>query len=451
MIKIKKGLDIKLKGKAELTYGETSVCELYAIIPDDFYGITPKLSAREGDHVKAGSPVLYDKNHPELKIVSPVSGIIKAVNRGERRKILSVEITPDKDIIEFLQFEKKDLNNLNGDEVMADLLNAGLFAFIKQRPYDIVANPSLKPKAIFISCFDSAPLAPDYDFIMARQGADFQKGIDALGKIAKVYLGVKATSSSVFQQAKNAEITVFDGPHPVGNVGIQIHHVNPINKGEVVWTINPADVAIIGKFFETGIVELERIVAVTGSEVLNPAYIKTLAGAQLSSILKNIHLTTERKLRYINGNALTGTQTPVDGFLSANTRQITIIPEGDDVDEMLGWMMPRFNQFSVSRTYFSWIRNLICRKTPYQFDARVKGGERHMIASGEYDKVLPMDIYPEFLLKAIIANDIDKMEILGIYEISPEDFALCEFVDSSKVEVQKIIRQGLDNLYKEMN
>jgi Na+-transporting NADH:ubiquinone oxidoreductase subunit A len=450
-IKLKKGLDIKLKGKAELSYGITSDSDTYAIVPDDFYGITPKLAVREGDMVKAGSPVLFDKNHPELKIVSPVSGIIKAINRGERRKILSIEVEADKNTIDFLQFDKKQLGTLTGDQTIEALLECGLFAFIKQRPYDIVANPQLRPKAIFISCFDTAPLAPDYDFILANQAADFQRGIDALAKIAKVNLGVQPNSSKIFAEAKNAEITVFSGPHPAGNVGVQIHHVNPINKGEIVWTVNPADVALIGKFFERGIVELERTVALTGPEVLNPVYVKTLYGVKIATFFHNNHLNEGRKLRFINGNVLTGTQTSADGYLSATTRQITVIPEGDDVDEMFGWIMPRFRQFSVSRTYFSWFRNIICSKKPYEFDARIKGGERHMIASGEYDKVLPMDIYPEFLLKAIIAYDIDKMEALGIYEIAPEDFALCEFVDSSKVELQKIIRQGLDALYKDMN
>ena len=450
MIKITKGLDIKMKGTAELTYGNALVSNSYALIPDDFHRIMPKLAVREGDKVKAGSVVFFDKNRPEIRVVSPVSGTISTVNRGERRKILSIEITPDSNVVEFEQFGKKDVSILDSERVIEELLLSGLFAFIKQRPYDIVANPAQLPKAIFISCFDSAPLAPDYDFTMANQGKHFQTGISALAKIAPVNLGVKPTSSDIFTKVKNATITTFDGPHPAGNVGIQINHINPINKGETVWTLNVADVAVIGKFFDEGIVELERTVALTGSEIEKPVYVKTLLGAKISSLINN-NVTTGEKLRYINGNVLTGTKTSADGYLSAMARQITIIPEGDDTHEMIGWIMPRFNQFSVSHTYFSWIRNIFCKKTPYMFDARIKGGERHMIASGEYDKVLPMDILPEFLLKAIIANDIDKMEQLGIYEIAPEDFALCEFVDSSKVEIQKIIRQGLDNLYKEMN
>lgn len=450
LIKLKKGLDIKLKGKADLSYGKASESSVYAVVPDDFQGIMPKLAVREGDKVKAGSPVFFDKNNPKLVVVSPVSGIVKAINRGERRKILSVEITADTETMDFEQFGKQDIDTMTKEQIVEVLLNSGLFAFIKQRPYDIVAKPDVMPKAIFISCFDSAPLAPDYDFIMTNQGADFQMGLDALAKIAKVHLGIRQDSAKRFKEAKDVEVVIFEGPHPAGLAGVQINHIDPINKGETVWVINPADVAIMGKFFQSGIVELERIVALVGSEVLNPTYIRTMYGAKISSIVNN-NITNERKLRYINGNPLTGTQTSQNGYLSANARQITIIPEGDDTDEMLGWIAPRFNQFSVSRSYFSWLRNIICNKQPYSIDARIKGGERHMIASGEYDKVFPMDIYPEFLLKSIIAFDIDKMEALGIYEVAPEDFALCEFVDSSKVPLQKIVREGLDKLYKEMN
>ena len=438
-VKLKRGLDIKLKGCAERKVVDAASCEVVALVPDDFYGIVPKLLVREGDAVKIGTPVFYDKNHPEVKVVSPVCGEVKAVNRGERRKIMSVEIALSGE-------QNQEEIDAPKEDVFKILLETGLFAFFKQRPYDIVADPNAMPKAIFISAFDSAPLAPDYDFVLADEKAYFQKGVDELAKLSEVYVGVRA--NSIFADVQNAKVTAFDGPHPAGNVGVQINHLNPINKGEVVWVVNPADVAIIGKYFATGKLDFTRIVALAGSEVKNPCYVRAMLGAPISAVV-NGNVNKERKLRYINGNPLSGVQTAENAYLSAVAHQVTVIPEGDDVNEMLGWIAPRFSQFSVSRSYFSWLRNLFC-KQGYTLDARVKGGERHMIMSGEYDSVLPMDILPEYLIKAIIAWDIDKMEALGIYEVAPEDFALCEFVDSSKLELQHIVRKGLDDLREEM-
>ena len=374
-----------------------------------------------------------------MKVVSPVCGEVKAVNRGERRKIMSVEIALSGE-------QNQEEIDAPKEDVFKILLETGLFAFFKQRPYDIVADPNAMPKAIFISAFDSAPLAPDYDFVLADEKAYFQKGVDELAKLSEVYVGVRA--NSIFADVQNAKVTAFDGPHPAGNVGVQINHLNPINKGEVVWVVNPADVAIIGKYFATGKLDFTRIVALAGSEVKNPCYVRAMLGAPISAVV-NGNVNKDRTLRYINGNPLSGVQTAENAYLSAVAHQVTVIPEGDDVNEMLGWIAPRFSQFSVSRSYFSWLRNLFC-KQGYTLDARVKGGERHMIMSGEYDSVLPMDILPEYLIKAIIAWDIDKMEALGIYEVAPEDFALCEFVDSSKLELQHIVRKGLDDLREEM-
>ena len=277
--------------------------------------------------------------------------------------------------------------------------------------------------------------------------ANFQTGLDALAKIAKTYLGISIKQkSTALTQAKNVTVTVFDGPNPAGNVGVQINHVAPVVKGETVWTIGAEAVIFIGRLFNTGRVDLTRTVAVTGSEVVKPAYCKLKVGALLTHVFAG-NVTKDKELRYISGNVLTGKQVKPNGFLGAFDSQLTVIPEGDDIHEMLGWIMPRFNQFSVNRSYFSW---LMGNKKEYVLDARIKGGERHMIMSGEYDKVFPMDILPEFLIKAIIAGDIDRMEALGIYEVAPEDFALCEFVDSSKLELQRIVRAGLDMLRAEM-
>ena len=347
---------------------------------------------------------------------------------------------------DYEEFGKMDVNVMDGNSVKAALLNAGLFAFIRQRPYDIIADPSGFPKGIFVSAFDSNPLAPDFQFALKGEETNFQTGLDALAKMAKTYLNISVKqNAAALTQAKNVTITAFDGPNPAGNVGVQINHIAPISKGETVWTIDPQVVIFIGRLFNTGRVDFTRTVAVTGSEVLNPVYCKLQVGALLTNVFAG-NVTTGKDLRYISGNVLTGKQVSPNGFLGAFHSQVTVIPEGDDIHEMLGWIMPRFNQFSTNRSYFSWLMG----KKEYTLDARVKGGERHMIMSGEYDKVLPMDILPEFLIKAIIAGDIDRMEALGIYEVAPEDFALCEFVCSSKMELQRIVRVGLDMLRSEM-
>lgn len=446
VIKLRKGLDINLKGKAAEELSTVKEPGFYALVPDDFPGVTPKVVVKEQEYVMAGGPLFIDKNHPEVKFVSPVSGVITSVERGARRKVLNivVEAAAEQD---YEEFGKKDVSKLDGEAVKAALLEAGMFAFMKQRPYDVIADPTVAPRAIFISAFDSNPLAPDFEYVLKGEEANFQTGLDALAKIAKTYLGISIKQkSTALTQAKNVTVTVFDGPNPAGNVGVQINHVAPVVKGETVWTIGAEAVIFIGRLFNTGRVDLTRTVAVTGSEVVKPAYCKLKVGALLTHVFAG-NVTKDKELRYISGNVLTGKQVKPNGFLGAFDSQLTVIPEGDDIHEMLGWIMPRFNQFSVNRSYFSW---LMGNKKEYVLDARIKGGERHMIMSGEYDKVFPMDILPEFLIKAIIAGDIDRMEALGIYEVAPEDFALCEFVDSSKLELQRIVRAGLDMLRAEM-
>ena len=393
----------------------------------------------------AGGPLFIDKNHPEVKFVSPVSGVVTSVERGARRKMMNivVEAAAEQD---YEEFGKQDVARMNADRVKELLLQSGMFAFIKQRPYDVIADPAVAPRAIFVSAFDSNPLAPEFEFALKGEEANFQTGLDALAKIAKTYLGISVKQkSAALTQAKNVTITAFDGPNPAGNVGVQINRVAPVVKGETVWTIDPQAVIFIGRLMNTGRVDMTRTVAVTGSEVLKPAYTKLRVGALLTSVFAG-NVTKDKELRYISGNVLTGKQVSPNGFLGAFHSQVSVIPEGNDIHEMLGWIMPRFNQFSVNHSYFSWLLG----KKEYTIDARIKGGERHMIMSGEYDKVFPMDILPEFLIKAIIAGDIDRMEALGIYEVAPEDFALCEFVDSSKLELQRIVRAGLDMLRAEM-
>lgn len=443
VIKLRKGLNINLKGKAEAKVIAIDASDVYGLVPDAFVGVKPKLVAKEGDVVKAGDALFVDKLHPEVKFVSPVSGKVTSVERGDRRKILSVQVTADKQQV-YADFGKKNVNSLSGEQVKSALLESGLFAFFLQRPYAVTANPADAPKAIFVSTFCDMPLAADFEVVLKGNEADFQTGIDALSKIAKVHLGVKPSASSALANAKNAVVTVFDGKCPAGNVGVQINNVSPVNKGEVVWTLGAEEVIFIGRLFNTGKVDLTRTIAVAGSEIKAPVYVKALVGQQISSIVKG-NIATNKKVRLIDGNPLTGLKVCETAFLGAHSTEITAIPEGDEADEAFGWIMPRFNQFSTSRTYCSWLMG----NKEYSLDARVKGGERHMIMSGEYDSVFPMDIYPEQLVKSIIAGDIEKMEALGIYEVAPEDFAVCEFVDSSKLELQRIVREGLDMLRKE--
>lgn len=446
VIKLRKGLDINLKGKAAEVITTVKEPGFYSLVPDDFPGVTPKVVVKEQEYVMAGGPLFIDKNHPELKFVSPVSGVVTSVERGARRKVLNivVEAAAEQD---YTEFGKKDVNAMTGDAVKSALLEAGLFAFIKQRPYDVIADPTVAPDRIFISAFDSNPLAPNFEFILKGEEANFQTGLKALAKIAKTYLGISINqTASALVKANDVTITAFDGPHPAGNVGVQINHVAPISKGETVWTIDPQAVIFIGRLFNSGRVDFTRTVAVTGSEVLKPAYCKLQVGALLTNVFAG-NVTKDKELRYISGNPLTGKQVSPNGFLGAFHNQLTVIPEGDDIHEMFGWIMPRLDQYSVNHSYFSW---LMGKKKEYTIDARIKGGERHMIMSGEYDSVFPMDILPEYLIKAIIAGDIEQMEALGIYEVAPEDFALCEFVCSSKVELQHIVRVGLDMLRAEM-
>ena len=446
-IKLRKGLDINLKGKSAMEVMAVKEPGFYALCPDDFTGVSPKVVVKEQEYVMAGGPLFIDKNHPEIKFVSPVSGVVTSVERGARRKVMSVtvEAAAEQD---FEEFGRKNVASMDARAVLSALLEAGMFAFVRQRPYDVVADPTVAPRAIFVSAFDSSPLAPDFEFVLTGQEDDFQTGLDALAKIARTYLNVSVRqTSSALIQAKNVTVTVFDGPHPAGNVGVQINHIAPVNKGETVWTIDPQAVIFIGRLFNTGRVDLTRTVAVAGSEVLKPAYCKLKVGAMLTDVFAG-NVAKDKELRYISGNVLTGKRIPANGFLGAFHNQLTVIPEGSGVHEMLGWIMPRTDDFSVSRSYFSWLGG---KKKEYVLDARVKGGERHMIMSGEYDRVLPMDILPEYLIKAIIAGDIDRMEALGIYEVAPEDFALCEFVCSSKMELQRIVREGLDMLRKEMS
>ena len=444
IIKISKGLDIRLKGAAEKTI--TAVTPKYfAIKPTDFVGVFPRLLVKEGDMVEAGSPVFIDKYRDNITFTSPVSGTITEIKRGDKRLLLEIRIESDgantrKD------FGIAEPKTLSKEDISAKLLESGVWTMIRQRPYGVIANPMDTPRAIFVSAFDTAPLAPDMDFIVNGQGAAFQAGIDALAKLGNtnVHLNVSdKTTAKEFLNSTNTVITTFKGPHPAGNVGIQIHHIKPINKGEVVWTAGVQDVIAIGNLFLKGIYDPSIIIALAGSEVTKPQYFKTMRCAEIEPIIKgNIE---GDNVRYISGNVLSGAKIRHDNFINYYHSMVTAIPEGNH-HEFLGWAMPGFAKFSFSRTFFSWL-------TPnkkYALDTNLNGGERALVMTGKYEQVFPMDIYPMQLIKAIITEDIDLMENLGIYEVEPEDMALCEFIDTSKTEIQTLVRMGLEVMRKEM-
>ena len=441
IIKLCKGLDIRLQGEAAKTIVNAPLAAEYAVSPLDFEGLTPKMLVKVGDTVEAGSPLFFDKKRPEIVFTSPVSGTVAAVNRGEKRKILSVVVTADKEVA-YKEFAKLDVATASREDIVKLLLESGLWKMFIQRPYGVVATPSDMPKAIFVSAFDSAPLAVDYDFALAGDKEALQKGFDVLGRLTegKVHLSYHADQTA--PSFTGVELHAYKGKHPAGNVGVQIHHIDPINKGEKAWTLNIQDVAILGRLFLNGKVDMSRVIAVAGSCVAEPKYYRVVAGASVKALLGG-KLSNEHA-RVISGNVLTGRNVGMEGFLGVNANMLTAIPEGDTY-EMLGWAMPRFKKFSVSRAYFSWL--FPCRK--YNLDTNLNGGERAFVMNDLYEKYLPMDVYPVHLIKACLAGDLDKMENLGIYEVIEEDLALCEFVCPSKIEIQQILRNGINTMIKE--
>lgn len=448
--KIKKGLNINLIGDAEKNIISTK-SKYYALKPTDFIGVLPKLHVKEGDTVKAGSVLFHDKNREDILFTSPVSGTVKEIRRGEKRLLLEVVIESD-DKFESEDFGIGNPEKLDREAIIAKLIKSGLWTMLRQRPYSIIADPKDTPKAIHIAAFDSAPLAPDFDFLVNdKQNAEaFRTGLKAISKLTtgKVHLNVheKKTKSDVFLNAKGVQINRFDGPHPAGNISTQINKIDPINKGDIIWYLYPQEVITIGRLFETGHYDSTRLFAVAGSEVSKPQYFKNHIGASITPFIeKNI---SDNNKRFISGNVLTGKKIAEDGFISFYHNMLTVIPEGDYY-EMFGWAMPGFGKFSISKTFPSGLFN--CKKKKYKVDTNLHGGHRAFVVTGEFEKVFPLDIYPLQLIKAIMIEDIDLMEKLGIYEVDEEDFALCEVIDTSKTEIQKIVRQGLDLVRKEMS
>ncbi len=448
-IKLKRGFNINLAGKAEKKLAPTVQSRTFAIKTTDFYGLgREKLLVNEGDTVKAGSPILQSKLHDKLIITSPVSGEVVEVIRGEKRKLLQITILADSaiDYVPFKKYTVSDISGISREAAQEAMLESGCWPQIIQRPYAVIANPADTPKSIFISGFDSSPLAPDYSFIFKGEEKYFHAGVQILKKFTTghVHVSVNADSevSSIFSQEQGVKMHKFSGPHPAGNVGIQIHHIDPVNKGDIVWTVNPFGVIQIGKLFLEGVFDASRVIAVAGSEVKNPQYYKTIVGASIEPMVKDNLKQQPEELRFISGNVLTGEKIPANGHLGYYHNMITVVPEGNKHD-FLGWILPTSNKVSFHRAFglFSFLNP---STKEYRADTNTNGEERPFVQSGVLEKVVPMDIYPVYLLKAILAKDYDAMEGLGIYEVAEEDFALCEFVDVSKNEIQAMVREGIE-------
>jgi len=444
-IRIKKGLDILLKGDAEKVTHSTALGNMYTLRPSDFHSITPKLSVKVGAQLKAGEAVFYNKSNEDMKFPSPVSGALVDIVRGEKRKILAIKIAPDKEQ-SFVDFGQKNPRGMNPDEIKAHLLSAGCWPFIKQRPYDVIAHPEVTPKAIFISAYASAPLAADYDYVLEGKSAELQEAVTALSKLTSgsVHVCVGKEADSPLLGLDHTTVHRVSGPHPSGNVSTQIAQIDPINKGEVVWTVSPQDLVIIGALLLTGKFNAERTVALAGSSVANPQYYTTKIGADMTTITGG--KLTKGTHRIISGNVLTGTAEGTRGALGFYDNTVTVIPEGNDY-QLFGWTVPVFNKISVSRALtFSWL----FPKKKYELDTNTNGEHRGFVLTGAYEKVFPLDIYPMQLLKACMYQDLDEMERLGMYEVAPEDFALTEFICVSKQPHQEIVRKGLDLMLKEI-
>ena len=444
-IRIRKGLDLRLKGEAEKVIVQADPPGVVDIKPTDFHGLVPKVLVKPGEEVKAGMPLFRDKYNERVLFTSPVSGEVADISRGDKRKVLAVRIIADKET-KYQEFGPADPAKMDRGAIIERLLESGCWPFVRQRPFDVVADPAQEPKAIFISAFDTRPLAADLDLVVRNNGAELQAGLDVLAKLTtgRVHLGLSdRTAAREFLDAKNVQHNTFKGPHPAGNVGVQIHHVSPINKGEVVWTAGVQDVMVIGRLFLSGRFDATHTVAVTGSEARNPKYHRTIIGAPVKDLTGPI----DPGVRVVSGDPLSGSNVGPDGHLGFYDTQVTLLPEGDEPKFFLtdGWLSPGLNKLSASHAYPSWLMP----GKRYAPDTNQNGEERAFVVTGQYEAVFPFDIYPVHLLKAILVNDIEQMENLGLLEVAPEDFALCEFVCTSKIDSQAIVREGLDVLKKE--
>ena len=444
-IRIRKGFNLNLEGEADKILVDINPSKTFALKPDDFFATTPKLLVKEGAKVEKGTPLFFAKENPRIHFVSPVSGEVTAVVRGAKRKILEVVITDD-GANKSVKHDIPALSDLDAEQTKEALLKAGAWPFITQRPYGTIARPEDTPKAIFVSTYTTAPLDVDYDFLLKNNKAEFQKGIDVLAKLSEnVTVTADASFKGFFDKVTNADVVGVSGMHPAGNVGVQIHHLNPINAGERVWVVNPEDVVNIGALFATGEFSAQRTVAVVGSSVKNPQYYKATIGASIPALMETVKVEDAGQKRYINGDVLSGTATSPEGYLSYYNNVFSIIPEGNEY-RMFGWLPFVDNNIpSMSKTSLSWLFG----KRKAKVNTNLNGEERALVVTGEMEQVLPMDIYPMQLIKACMIEDVERMEALGIYEVVPQDFALVDYSSTSKLEAQEIIQQGIELMIKE--
>jgi len=447
-IRLKKGLDLPIEGAATCTLAKSVNADLVAVKPDDWRGLVPRLLVKEGDAVKAGSPLFADKQHSDILFCSPVSGTVEAIVRGDKRKLLVVRVKADGKN-ESLKFETPKVASAKREEIVKVLLQSGLWACLKQRPYGTIANPEAMPKSIFISGMNTAPLGADLDFCLEGEIENLQSGVDALARLTSggvhLSLSTENYAGNDFHKLKGVITHIFRGPHPAGNVGVQINHISPINKGEIVWTVDIQSVAAIGRLFTNGVYDTAKRIAVAGPAAKHPSYVHVPQGVAMKELAEFFD-KSKGEIRIISGDVLTGTAVGEDGFLGFYDNLVSVINEGNYC-EMFGWAKPfRFHKFSFSHSYWSWI----CKKKKYPMDTNTNGEERAFFSSDVYGKVLPMDIYPVYLFKAILAGNIEKMEELGIYEILEEDIALCEYVCPSKIDIQDIVKKGIETMMKEM-
>ena len=442
-ISLKKGANLNLAGKAKKSINEKSKSDFFAILPDNFFSLTPKLIIKEGEEVSKGSPIFYDKKNPSIQFVSPTSGIVSKIIRVAKRKIESIIIEQQGD----REITHKIPKVLSRENIIDTLTISGCWPFIRQRPYNIIADPNDVPKQILISCFTSAPLDVDFDFILKNQQDDFQSGINILNNLVdnKIILTVAKNSNSFFESINNVDVINITGPHPSSNPSVQIQKISPINMGDKIWVIRPEDVINISLLFKTGTYQAQRTVAVAGSSIKNPQYFKTKIGAQIDPLIKIAGIKYKSQMRFINGDVLSGSTTNKVGFLGFYNNLLSVIPEGNKY-RMFGWLPFVDNSIpSLSRTSFSWLFS----KKGYEIDTNLNGEERAIVVTGEMEKVLPMDIYPMQLLKVCMTGDIEKMEAFGIYEVVPEDFGLIDYANTSKIEAQEIISDAIELMIKE--
>ena len=447
-IRIRKGVDIRLAGAPAGGVQDAAAADVYAIQPPDFHGINPRVVVKPGDQVAAGDALFTDKAHDVLRVTSPVSGTVRDVVRGEKRRVLSVLVAPDS-AAAARTWAPMDPGAAHREALLARMLESGCFAFLRSRPYDVVPDPTVVPRAVFISGFHSAPLAPDMAVLLAGRMEDFQAGVTALGRMTstgKVHIGVRA-GDATYEVVKGVQTTAFEGPHPAGNVGVQIHHVEPLGKGELVWTMHPEDVANFGHLLRTGVYRPVRVVGAGGSEHPAPGYLRTLVGARVATLTGGAPASDS--VRIISGDVLTGTQVSADGYLGAFAHGVVLLPEGRSPKFLLtsGWLGAGFDKFSVSRAFPTW---LLPKSKTWRLDTNTNGEERALVVTGQYEQVFPFDLFPQHLVKSIIAHDLDGMERLGIHEVAPEDFALCEYVCTSKLPLQTLVREGLDTVKQEI-